>query len=70
MTVNKPTVRASIAVAQDGLLDLMAYVTANQGTLDLTHLQLLASKVLLAIEAAQHELLNATCDAETALARL
>lgn len=70
MTEKQIPARKHIEEAQSTLIDLTAYVTANQQKLDLTHLQLLASKVFEALETAHHELVTATCDAETALGRL
>jgi len=63
-------VRKRIAETQDCLHELCTYLTKNHANLDLLHVQLLASKVTVALEAAKHELSDATCDAEAALARM
>ena len=67
MTVPRIPARQRIKDAQDTLLDLTSYVTANSANLDVTHVQLLASKILSTLEAAHGEIQHATCDAETAL---
>ena len=67
MTVPRIPARQRIKEAQDTLLDLTGYVTANHEHLDLTHVQLLASKILSTLEAAHGEIQHATCDTETAL---
>jgi len=62
-------VRKRIDEAQDTLRELAEYVTKFHDHLDLLHVQLLASKVTVALEAAKHELSDAVCDAEAAMAR-
>ena len=70
MTAKQIPARQYVKDAQDALLDLTAYVTAHHEGLDLLHVQLLASKVSVAIDAAHHELSHATCDIEASLHRL
>jgi hypothetical protein len=62
-------VRKRIDEAQDGLRELCEYCCKFHDHLDLLHVQLLCSKITVALEAAKHELTDATCDAEAALAR-
>ncbi len=66
-------VRRRIKEAQDGLQELCRYISDHQAkldALDVLHVQLLASNVVIALEAAAHELADAVCDAEAALGRL
>jgi len=70
MTERQVTARQQITIAQGALLDLTGYVTAHHEHLDLTRVQLLASKISTALEAAYHELSQATCDIEASLNRL
>lgn len=70
MTDKPIPARQRVKDAQDALLELAAYVTAHHEKLDLLHVQLLASKVSTALEAAHHELSQATCDIEASLNRL
>lgn len=62
-------VRRRIEEAQATLREMTDYVVRHHSHPDLLHLQLLASKVMVALEAAKHELTDAIADAETALAR-
>lgn len=63
-------VRSKINEAQNTLHDLADYVVKNHRAIDITRVQLLASKVSLALDAARYELSDATCDAEAALGRM
>jgi len=62
-------VRNRITEAQETLQVLTLYVIAHRAALDLTQVQLLASKVSVALDAARYELTDAVCDAEAAIAR-
>ena len=67
MTVAHIPARQRLKEAQDTLLDLTSYVTANSANLDVAHVQLLASKILSTIEAVHGDIQHATSDTETAL---
>lgn len=62
-------VRTRITEAQETLHELADYVVKNHKAIDITQVQLLASKVSLALDAARYELTDATCDAEAAIGR-
>ena len=70
MTAPPIPARQHLQHAQDALLDLNTYIAGAQNKLDPLHVQLLTSKISVAIEAAYHELSHATCDMEASLNRL